>query len=260
MEYLIRLAHAYTLGEDCDTLVIGAVNFAQQVGMREKHVGYFACTVLMEPSHPLGIMLVNTMREDLKSIDPLRNALALSALPNLLLPEYCDPLMPFLKSKLTSMYGYVRRKAVTAAHALYLKEPQIISNMLPDVLKLFADKDVTVASAAVNLYHSVCKQSPDAYLPVASALAQLLAGILGGQVSREHEFKGVPCPWMQISILQTMAILGRNNETVSQALSSVLKDCLIASTRQTSTIALGKTKRKISSTDKNNISCPRRGN
>ena len=239
-EYLIRMAHAYTLGEDCDALVIAAVNFAQQAVMREKHVGYFACTVLMEPAHPLGIMLVNTMREDLKSIDPLRNALALSALPKLLLPEYCDAILPFVKSKLTSMYGYVRRKAVTAAHGLYLNDTLMMANMFPDVLKLFADPDVAVASAAVNFYHSVCKHSPEAYLPVASALSQLLAGVLGGQVSREHEFKGVPCPWMQISILRTMAVLGRNNESVSNSLSNILKDCLIASTRQTSVIALGK--------------------
>ena len=66
-EYIVRLVYCEMLGHEVEFGYIHAVKFASETNPSWKRIGYLAVSLLLNESHELILLLINTLQRDLRS-------------------------------------------------------------------------------------------------------------------------------------------------------------------------------------------------
>ncbi|KAA1478331.1 ARM repeat-containing protein [Dentipellis sp. KUC8613] len=127
-----------------------AVNLAEAgASIQERRIGYLFCAEMMPTDHELRLMLVNTLRKDLETLDVPRICLAL----DFLIRCPSEDVIPAIQSRLRDLSSHnsphVRRRALLAARALGKFEQSILQWCSEGISKRLKDVDPMVVDAAL---------------------------------------------------------------------------------------------------------------
>ncbi|XP_071511137.1 AP-4 complex subunit epsilon-1-like [Diadema antillarum] len=232
-EFLVRLIYCEMLGQSANFSYIHALKMAQQGVLLNKRVGYLAVGLFLHPQHELILLLINTIQKDLHSTNILDVCVGLTASSQLIGPEMIPAILPSIEEKLQHPQEVVRKKAVLALHSFLLKSPQLISQMTDRFQQALCDRAPGVMNAVLHIYRTLITDNPSQHRTLVRSLVSILDQVIQRKLSAEFEFRGVPAPWLQIQLLEMLAILGENNLKTSQLMYDVLEQTLDASTNVT---------------------------
>ena len=171
-------------------------------------------------------MLVNQLQRDLDSSNILEVSTALVAVCKLITEEMIPAVLPSVSKLLKHEKGLVRKKAALALERMYALNPQSISHLLQDFRNLLCDKDPSVMAASLCLLHNLSKANPQANKDLAPSYVTILKQITDHNIPPDYAYHHVPAPWIQIKLLQILAVLGKNDKRVSEGMYEVLHECL----------------------------------
>ncbi|XP_065336280.1 AP-4 complex subunit epsilon-1-like isoform X2 [Cloeon dipterum] len=191
------------MGYNVDFAHIHAINLAQQTSYVEKKMGYVACCCLLNEKNELSLLLVNTLCRDLGSNNVAVVGLAISALCSAPIPRDAVPaLLPALLDRLHHPKAYIRCRAVVAAHHLLRQHPDLCD--LGSVVSLLGDEDPHVVHRLLSCLPDIIEKSPEAVSGLVHPLVAIQRQILNGKLPPDMTYRGLPAPWMQLSILKCL--------------------------------------------------------
>ncbi|XP_062284567.1 AP-1 complex subunit gamma-like 2 isoform X1 [Scomber scombrus] len=97
--------------------------------------------------------------------------------------------------------------------------------LVPTILCGFGCLSLGVLHGAVVLITELCERNPETlerFRKTVPDLVQIMKGLVISGYSPEHDVAGISDPFLQVRILRLLRILGRNNETASDAMNDLL--------------------------------------
>lgn len=225
-DYLTRLIFCHMMGYDVSCGYIHAVKLAQQGTGWMKWIGYLSCGILLHEDHELVVLLINTILKDLRSTNILDNCIALSAVSRLVNADMIPLVLPVVEEKLIHSRPTVRKKAVAALFNIWRKNPSLVPEVSQKFSEALCDKDPSVVNVSLNLYHALIKENPSQYKNLGTPFINILNQILKRKLPPEYDYHSIPNPWMQISLLRLLTLLGAGDKNFSLSIYPVLKEVL----------------------------------
>ena len=111
-ELLIRALYVEMLGHDASFSYIHAVNLSQSKNLLVKRIGYLACSLFIDTSSDLVILMIATLQRDLQSKAHLEVLAALTVLTKLVNQQIVMALRDAVDQLLTHQNEMIRKKAV----------------------------------------------------------------------------------------------------------------------------------------------------
>ncbi|XP_031666318.1 AP-1 complex subunit gamma-1-like [Oncorhynchus kisutch] len=114
--------------------------------------------------------------------------------------------------------------ALCAVH-MVRKVPELGELFTPAARSLLSEKNHGVLHGAVVLITELCERNPDTLEQFRKAVPELvlmMKGLVMSGYSPEHNVAGISDPFLQVRILRLLRILGRNNDTASDAMNDLL--------------------------------------
>ncbi|KAJ4468322.1 armadillo-type protein [Lentinula aciculospora] len=179
-EYLIILLYCINTSTasipTLDSALPHAVSLAEAgSSVSEKRIGYMFCAEVMPARHELQLMLVNTLRKDLESVNPANISLALDHLIQCPFEDVIPAIQYRLHDLLAHNSPQIRRRALLALNALSIFDFDLMSEAQQDIIARIEDPDDTVCNAALvtaSTLYKVCICST--YFPDSSVLSSQL--------------------------------------------------------------------------------------
>ncbi|XP_035251963.1 AP-4 complex subunit epsilon-1 [Anguilla anguilla] len=225
-EIMVRAMYCEMLGYEASFSYIHAIKLAQQGSGLEKRVGYLAVSLFLNESHDLLLLLVNTVLKDLQSTNLIEVCMALTVVSQIFPKDMIPAVLPLVEDKLTHSKEIIRRKAVLALYKFYLIAPNQVQHIHDKFRKALCDKDPGVMTASLHIYLQMIKESPDSFKELTASLVAILKQVVGGKLPVEFNYHSVPAPWLQIQLLRMLALLGKEDQSVSELMYEVLDESL----------------------------------
>ena len=225
-EYLIRSIYLEMLGHDASFAYLFAVNLTQDKNILNKRVGYLACALLLNSDSEFYILLVASLQKDLQSDNWLEVYIALGAIAHysnsLIIQAVSEPVIKLMDHK----NAQIRKKVAMVLYKFY----QVDKNSVPDIehkmKKLLCDYDPAVMGATLPYYKELSKENPEKIKNLIGPLVVILKQVIENKLPKEfiyHKFQG---PWIQITILEILGNLGKDDLQNSELIYEVLNICL----------------------------------
>ncbi|CAI5483683.1 unnamed protein product [Closterium sp. Yama58-4] len=225
-EYILRLMYLEILGHDASFGYIHAVKMTHDDNLLLKRTGYLACTLFLDDSHDLIILIVNTIQKDLKSDNYLVVCAALGAVCKLIneetIPAVLNPIVDLLKHP----KELVRKKAVMALQRFHQRSPSSVSHVTEKFRQALCDKDPSVMSASLCGLHDLIAADPAPYRNLTPSFLSILKQVAEGRLPKSFDYHRVPAPFIQIKLLKLLALLGANNQAASEPMYPVIADVI----------------------------------
>ena len=122
-DLLIRAIYVEMLGHDASFAHIHALNLTQSKNILIKRVGYLACTLFLDETSDLLILLVSTLQRDLQSQNHLEVLAALNTLCRIANSSIMAAVQDPVQRLITHMHEMVRKKTVMVLHRFYCINP-----------------------------------------------------------------------------------------------------------------------------------------
>mmetsp|Transcript_23757 Transcript_23757/g.62092 ORF Transcript_23757/g.62092 Transcript_23757/m.62092 type:complete len:1254 (+) Transcript_23757:47-3808(+) len=225
-EYLVRMMYCEMLGHDADFGYIHAVKLAQHASILEKRIGYLAVSVLLHEDHELMLLLVNTMQRDLKSTNVVEICTALTAMARVMNAEMIPAVLPLVEKLASHSREIVRKKAILAMHRFYTRSAASIGHLNDTIRGALCDADPGVMAASLNIFYDMARKDATPFKDLVPSFVSILKQIIERRLPRDFDYHKVPAPWMQIKLLKLLALLGKDDQSASEAMYEVIRDCL----------------------------------
>ncbi|EPX72307.1 AP-2 adaptor complex subunit Alp3 [Schizosaccharomyces octosporus yFS286] len=227
-KYVSKLLYIYMLGYPISFGHLEAVNLLTATKYSEKQIGYLAVALLLNENHDLIRLVINSIRKDLLSLDPDKNALALHAVANFGGRELCEAVYPEIQQLLMSAAteNIVRQKAALSLLHIYRKFSDIMDmDLLEPIIMLLDDDDLNVSLAVSNFVFLIICREPSLHgLVCRKAIHKLKLIVSGRGYSSGYIYYSVPCPWLQVNLCRILLICHEEvtDETTKRTLINVL--------------------------------------
>ncbi|KAG2388553.1 hypothetical protein C9374_000717 [Naegleria lovaniensis] len=208
-KYICKLLYIYMLGYEIEFGHIEAVNLLASPNYSEKHMGYLACSLLLNENHEMVTLITQCMKNDLNSKNPNDQCLALTAIANIGGKEQAEALAHDVQKLLISNETKltVRKKAALTLLNLYRKYPE---SLPPDtwsekVIALINGRDLGVITSVMSLILGLAEKNPEAYHDAVSKTARLLMKlVLNREYSTSYLYYKIAAPWLQVKAFQLL--------------------------------------------------------
>uniref|UniRef100_A0A673XRV7 AP-1 complex subunit gamma n=1 Tax=Salmo trutta TaxID=8032 RepID=A0A673XRV7_SALTR len=221
---LAKLLYVHMLGYPAHFGQMECVRLIASPRYNEKRVGYLGAMMLLDEKQDASLLITNSIKNDLSHSSQYVQSLALCTLGCMGSAEMCRDLAPEIDRLLRASNSYIKKKAALCAVHIVRKVPELGELFTPASRSLLSEKNhgesvlicfAFLTSPAVQLSAPFC-QSFCAYL-----FHSLLRLVMSGY-SPEHNVAGISDPFLQVRILRLLRILGRNNDTASDAVNDLL--------------------------------------
>ncbi|KPP78374.1 hypothetical protein Z043_102123 [Scleropages formosus] len=192
---LAKLLYVHMLGYPAHFGQMECVRLIASPRYSEKRVGYLGAMMLLDEKQDASLLITNSIKNDLSHSNQYVQSLALCTLASLCAVHIVRK-VPELGELFT-----------TAAHSL------------------LSEKNHGVLHGAVVLITELCEQNPESlaqFRKVVPELVHIMKGLVMSGYSPEHNVAGISDPFLQVRILRLLRILGRNNDTASDAMNDLL--------------------------------------
>jgi len=225
-EYLMRMIYVEMLGHDASFGHIHAVQMANSRNILEKRMGYLAVTLVLNPDHQFMLLLINTMQKDMRSDNVLEVSMALGVVCKLVSVETVPALLPLVVKLLDHKEGLVKKKAVMALHRFNSLDPTSTAPLNSNIRKALCDSNISVMYASLHLLHDLAIARPAAYKDLIPDFVSILKQVIEHRLPREYDYHRMPAPWIQLKLLQILAVLGASDKAASEGMYEVLREVM----------------------------------
>ena len=194
-------------------------------GFPEKRLGYLGLMILLDERQEVLMLVTNSLKNDLNSNNQYIVGLALTALGNIASAEMARDLAPEVERLLSSTNPYIRKKAALCARRILRKLPDMLEVFIDTAAQCLKDRNHAVVLTGITLMKEIAEAQPATvaiFRDQVPTLCRLLQSLLGGGFSVEYDVGGTSDPFLQVSILRILRILGKDSTEASDAMSDVL--------------------------------------
>uniref|UniRef100_A0A8C7LJG5 AP-1 complex subunit gamma n=1 Tax=Oncorhynchus kisutch TaxID=8019 RepID=A0A8C7LJG5_ONCKI len=207
---LAKLLYVHMLGYPAHFGQMECVRLIASPRYNEKRVGYLGAMMLLDEKQDASLLITNSIKNDLSHSSQYVQSLALCTLGCMGSAEMCRDLAPEIDRLLRASNSYIKKKVSMSVWQLF-----------PSWFGLIAG----VLHGAVVLITELCERNPETleqFRKAVPELVQIMKGLVMSGYSPEHNVAGISDPFLQVRILRLLRILGRNNETASDAVNDLL--------------------------------------
>ncbi|XP_069020468.1 AP-1 complex subunit gamma-like 2 [Embiotoca jacksoni] len=222
---LAKLLYVHMLGYPAHFGQMECVRMIASPRYNEKRVGYLGAMMLLDEKQDASLLITNSIKNDLAHSNQYVQSLALCTLACMGSAEMCRDLAPEIDRLLRASNSYIKKKAALCAVHIVRKVHDLGELFAPAARSLLAEKNHGVLHGAVVLITELCERNTETlekFRKTVPDLVQIMKGLVISGYSPEHDVAGISDPFLQVRILRLLRILGRNNETASDAMNDLL--------------------------------------
>ena len=224
-ELLIRAIYVEMLGHDASFSHIHAVNLTQSKNLLVKRIGYLACSLFIDKSSDILILMIATIQKDLQSKNHLEVMAALNVISKLCHEHIIIAVSDVVHQLMNHNHEMIRKKAVMVLINFNKVKP--IDQFDTKMKKALCDKDPSVMAAALNYFLDEVKKRPSDFKDLVKSFITILKQVMEHRLPRDYDYHRMPAPWIQTKILEILAFLGAEDTETSalmyEPLAAVLK-------------------------------------
>lgn len=232
-KYVCKLLFIFLLGHDIDFGHMEAVNLLSSNKYSEKQIGYLFISVLMNANSDLMKLIIQSIKNDLNSRNPIHVNLALQCIANIGSREMAETFGKEIPRLLVSgeTIDVVKQSAALCLLRLYREMPDMTpsNEFTSRIIHLLNDQHMGVVTAAVSLINSLVHRNPDEYKGCISLAVSRLSRIVTASYTdlQDYTYYFVPAPWLSVKLLRLLqnypppedpGVRGRLNECLETIL------------------------------------------
>ncbi|CAG0880184.1 unnamed protein product [Cyprideis torosa] len=232
-KYVCKLLFIFLLGHDIDFGHMEAVNLLSSNKYTEKQIGYLFISVLVDSTSTLMNLIIQNIKNDINSRNPIHITLALQCIANIGSKEMCDTFGSDIPKLLVQgdTIDSVKQSAALCLLRLLRTSPDIIPSgeWTTRIVHLLNDQHLGVVTASVSLIEALVKRNPDEYKACVSLAISRLSRIVTSSYTdlQDYTYYFVPAPWLSCKLLRLLqnypppedaALKGRLNECLETIL------------------------------------------
>ncbi|CAF4690086.1 unnamed protein product [Rotaria sp. Silwood1] len=210
-KYVCKLLFIFLLGHDIDFGYMEAVNLLSSNKYTEKQIGYLFISVIMNSSTEMKQLIIQNIRNDLQSRNPIFINLALQCVANIGDKEMAIAFTNDIPRLLISgdTLDSVKQSAALCLLRLHRTSPeslQLNTEWTARIIHLLNDQHLGVATAAVSLIDALVKRSPDEYKGCINLAVSRLSRIVTSSYTdfQDYTYYFVPAPWLCVKLLRLL--------------------------------------------------------
>lgn len=152
----------------------------------------------------------------------LENCAALIAVTKLVTEDMIPAVISCVINLLKHDSEFVRKRAVSALHRFYQMDKHVVLDHTDKIRRALCDKDPSVMAATLPLFQAIIQDDPMTYKDLVPSFVVILKQIVDHRLPREYDYHRIPSPWIQMSLLRILALLGRGDQASSEGMYEVL--------------------------------------
>lgn len=211
-KYVCKLLFIFLLGHDIDFGHMEAVNLLSSNKYSEKQIGYLFISVLMNSNSDLMRLIIQSIKNDLSSKNPIHVNLALQCIANIGIGrEMAETFAPEIPKLLVSgdTIDVVKQSAALCLLRLFRAMPEMTlsSEWTQRIIHLLNDQHMGVVTAAVSLINSLVHKNPDEYRGCVSLAVSRLSRIVTASSYtdfQDYSYYFIPAPWLSVKLLRLL--------------------------------------------------------
>ncbi|EGT58202.1 hypothetical protein CAEBREN_13036 [Caenorhabditis brenneri] len=209
-KYVCKLLFIFLLGNDIDFGHMEAVNLLSSNKYTEKQIGYLFISVLIEQQSDLMKLIVQGIRNDLTSRNPVHVNLALQCISNMgsreMVEAFCTDLPKLLVSGET--IDFVKQSAALCILKLFRNSPESFQpgEYASRIVHLLNDSHMGVVTSAASLIEALSKKWPEEYKGAVPLAISRLSRIVTATYTdlQDYTYYFVPAPWLCVKLLRLL--------------------------------------------------------
>nr|KAG5699472.1 hypothetical protein BaRGS_016318 [Batillaria attramentaria] len=209
-KYVCKLLFIFLLGHDIDFGHMEAVNLLSSNKYTEKQIGYLFISVLVGASSELMKLVIQSIKNDLMSRNPVHINLALHCMANIGSREMADALGQDIPKLLVSgdTIDAVKQSAALTLLRLLRASPDVIpmGEWTSRIIHLLNDQHMGVVTSATSLIEALVKKNPEEYKGCVSLAVSRLSRIVTSSYTdlQDYTYYFVPAPWLSVKLLRLL--------------------------------------------------------
>lgn len=209
-KYVCKLLFIFLLGHDIDFGQMEAVNLLSSNRYTEKQIGYLFISVMISAHNDLMKLVIQAIKNDLSSRNPIHVTLALQCVANIGSREMAEGLGTEIPKLLVSgdTIDAVKQSAALTLLRLLRTSPDliIISEWSSRVIHLLNDQHMGVVTSAASFIEALVKRSPEEYKGCVSLAVSRLSRIVTSSYTdlQDYTYYFVPAPWLSVKLLRLL--------------------------------------------------------
>ncbi|RUS85531.1 hypothetical protein EGW08_006739 [Elysia chlorotica] len=209
-KYVCKLLFIFLLGHDIDFGHMEAVNLLSSNKYTEKQIGYLFISVLVGASSDLMKLVIQSIKNDLVSRNPIHINLALHCMANVGSREMADSVGGDIPKLLTSGETIDSVKQIAGLTLLRLQRssPEMIplGEWTSRIIHLLNDQHMGVVTSATSLIEALVRKNPDEYKSCVSLAVSRLSRIVTASYTdlQDYTYYFVPAPWLSVKLLRLL--------------------------------------------------------
>ena len=216
MGYQTQFIHMTCLG------LLASNNFTQ------KRLAYLGICMLLDENSEVLLLTSNIIKKDLSNNNQFIVAAALTAIDEISTPDMCRDTCPEVLKCLQSSNPYIKKKAALALIKIIRSSPELLETVAGSLKLVFEDKNHGVLLCGLALAQQVFKSEPKfikKYQKYVPHLLRYLKNMISNSYTPEYDINGVCDPFLQVRILETLAVFAKKyseeNDELTNLLSSI---------------------------------------
>jgi len=209
-KYVCKLLFIFLLGHDIDFGQMEAVNLLSSNKYTEKQIGYLFISVLISGNSELIQLIVQSIKNDLASRNPVHVSLALQCIANIGSKDMAEAFGGDIPKLLVSgdTLDVVKQSAALCLLKLFKTDPSIIPSgeWTSRIVHLLNDQHMGVVTAAASLIDALVKKNPEEYKGCISLAVSRLSRIVTSSYTdfQDYTYYFVPAPWLSVKLLRLL--------------------------------------------------------
>lgn len=209
-KYVCKLLFIFLLGHDIDFGHMEAVNLLSSNKYTEKQIGYLFISVLVGASNELMKLVIQSIKNDLTSRNPIHINLALHCMANIGSREMADSVGSDIPKLLVSgdTIDSVKQSAGLTLLRLLRASPDMIpiGEWTSRIIHLLNDQHMGVVTSATSLIEALVRKNPEEYKGCVSLAVSRLSRIVTASYTdlQDYTYYFVPAPWLSVKLLRLL--------------------------------------------------------
>ena len=185
---------------------------------------YLTASLLIDPQSELTILLTATIQADLKSDNFLTVCTALQAIPTIANVELANVFLPEVVGLVKHERDQVKKRALVTLHSLLKVDPTIGSEISKVFVEKLGYKEPVVMFAVLPGLYELISRDPKPYKGLVHYFTNILKQAAEGKLGRSWVTHKAPAPFLQITLLRLLALLGKDDPEVSCDMKVIIMD------------------------------------